>query len=299
MGVCIQIANLTKAYGSVQAVDDLSLDIEAGEVFGFLGPNGAGKTTTLYMLSGLLRPTSGTVSIFGKELRKNFLEIASRTGVLVEQPAFYEHLSARRNLLIITSLASREANIDRALDRVGLLHVADTKVGKLSRGLKQRLGLAQALVTEPELLLLDEPTNGLDVESTQELLALLRCLADDAKVTIVLSSHMMHEVETLCDRVAIVNQGKLVRCDKTNALLSFDQSQIEVLTDAPEAAAKRLSAEQWVEEVWVEPGRLHVKLREDNPHQLAAYLVGAGYRISGIIPRRRTLREYFLKALNT
>jgi len=299
MPACVQTENLTKCYGSVVAVAGLTLSVRDGEVFGLLGPNGAGKSTTLYTLCGLTAPTSGTVSVFGKELRTNFLEVAARIGVMVERPAFYNHLSAKRNLELLARLSRREVTVNRALDRVGLLDVGGRKVGALSHGMRQRLGLAQALLTEPDLLILDEPTSGMDVEGTQEILRLLRFLADEAKVTVIFSSHMLHEVETLCDRVAIMNRGRLIACEDTDTLLSYDTTQAEVLIDAPEAAAKRLAEQPWVVSVTVQPGRIRIKLDGASVHQLTAFLVGAGYRLSGVIPRRRTLQDYFIKVLNT
>ncbi|HIJ66426.1 MAG TPA: ABC transporter ATP-binding protein [Candidatus Hydrogenedentes bacterium] len=295
---CIKTENLTKCYGRTVAVGGLSLEVDTGEVFGLLGPNGAGKSTTLYMLAGLVPPTSGSISIFGKDRRKRYLDVASRMGVLVEHPTFYDYLSARANLLLVTKLANRHVSVDRVLDLVGLLDEAKDKVGTFSSGMRQRLGLAQALVTEPELLVLDEPTNGLDVEGTHEILELLRRLAAESNVTIVVSSHMLHEVETLCDRVAVINKGRLVSCSPMDTLLSYDQTDVEVLLDAPEAAARRLALESWVESAEVEPGRLRVRIREANAHQLTAFLVSGGYRVSGVIPRRRTLHDYFLRVLN-
>lgn len=295
----IELSELTKCYGSVVAVSGLSLDIEPGEVFGLLGPNGAGKSTTLYMLSGLVWPTSGAITILGKDLRKSFLEISKRMGVLVERPSFYHHLTAKKNLLLLARLAQREVTVDRALDRVGLLYAAARKVGTFSQGMRQRLGLAQALLTEPEVLILDEPAAGLDVESSQEILGFLRRLADEAKVTIVFSTHLLHEVERLCDRVAIMNEGRLVACEGTDHFFSYDQRRVEVLLDAAEAAARRLEGQAWVESVHARPGRLRVVLREANVHQLNTFLVGAGYKVSGVIPRRRTLEDYFVKVLGT
>lgn len=299
MPSCIQISSLTKCYGSVVAVSGLTLEVQAGEVIGLLGPNGAGKSTTLGMLCGLIAPSSGAVSIFGKDLRRNFLDIAPRMGVLVDRPAFYEYLTARRNLILLAQLAQREVNIDRVLDRLNLLHIADRKVGELSRGVRQRLGLAQAMLTDPELLVLDEPTNSLDVESSHEVLLLLRRLADEARVTIVVSSHLLHEVESLCDRVAIINKGRLLACERTESLLSHDQTQIEVMVDAPEAAARRLAEQAWVASASVHAGRVHVRLKSPNVHQLTSFLVGSGYVVSAIIPKRRTLQEYFLKVMNS
>jgi len=295
---CIEISKLTKCYGANVAVSGLSLEVQTGEVFGLLGPNGAGKSTTLHMMCGLVRPTSGGVAVFGRDLRRHFVKIAPRMGVLVERPTFYTRLSVRRNLLLLDRLAGHNVSIGRTLDLVGLLHVQSKKVYTLSAGMRQRLGLAQALLGEPELLILDEPANGLDVEATRETLRLLRRLADDAKVTIVISSHMLHEVESLCDRVAVINSGRLVACDLTDALLSYDQSRVEVLLDAPESAAKRLTDMPWIESVEVKPGRIDVRLKDGSIHQLNAFLVGAGYRISGVIPRRRTLQDFFLKVLN-
>ena len=299
MAVCIQTVELVKRFGSTPAVDHLNLEVQSGEVLGLLGPNGAGKSTTIGMLAGLIRPTSGLISVFGKDLRRHFLEIMSRMGVVCERPAFYGHLSARENLLILARLARREVTVDRVLDRVGLLHVAGKKVQALSMGMRQRLGLAQALLLEPELLILDEPANGLDPEATREMLGLLRQLANEAHVTIVLSSHMLHEVEELCDRVAIINKGRLVSCERTDALLSYDQTHAEVLIDAAEAAAKRLVDVAWVVSVEARPGRLDVVLRDANVHQLNSFLLNTGYRVAGIMPRRRTLQDYFLKVLNS
>ena len=299
MPSCIQTAHLTKTYGATAAVKDLSIEVDAGQVLALLGPNGAGKSTTLNMLAGLVLPTSGSITIFGEDLRKGFLYIAGRMGVLPERPSFYDYLSARKNLLVLAALAGRNVTVDRALDMVGLLPVASKKVGTFSLGMRQRLGLAQALLTEPELLLLDEPASSLDVEATQEILGLLRRLAEEANVTIVFASHMLHEVEVLCDRVAILNEGRLLACDDTEALLAYDLNGVEVLVDAPEAAAKRLLEQDWVVSATVKPGRVEVRLRDSAPHQLTAFLVNAGYKVSGVIPRRRTLQEYFLKVLNS
>lgn len=298
MSVCIRLDELNKRYGSTLAVKNLSLEIETGEIFGLLGPNGAGKSTTLYMLAGLARPSSGSITIFGKDMQKQPLEIISRMGVLFERPSFYDHLTVGKNLLLMARLSGREVTIDRTLDMVGILHLSDQKVGTLSTGMRQRLGLAQALLTEPELLLLDEPTSSLDVEQAQETIHLLRRLAKEASVTIVLSSHTMDEVEALCDRVAVINNGSLVLCDKADTLISYDRTQVEVLMESPEAAARQLREEDWVEAVEVSPGRIHVRLNEPNPHKLNAFLVGAGFQVLGLIPRRRTLQEFFIKAMN-
>ncbi|HQM51257.1 MAG TPA: ABC transporter ATP-binding protein [Candidatus Hydrogenedentes bacterium] len=297
MPTCIETTDLTKCYGHVVAVGGLSLRIEVGEIFGLLGPNGAGKSTTLYMLTGLVRPTSGTVTVFGKDLRRAFLDIAGRMGVLVERPSFYDHLTARANLLLLARLAGRGVTVDRALDRAGLLWAADRKVHTFSHGMRQRLGLAQALLTEPELLILDEPTNGLDTESARDTIRLLRLLAERAKVTIIVSSNLLHEAEALCDRVAIMNRGRLLTCERTDKLLSYDPKQVEVIVEAPEAAAKRLMDQPWVDAVETDHGRINVKLGNATIHQLTSFLISSGCVISGVIPQRRSLEDFFLKAI--
>jgi ABC-2 type transport system ATP-binding protein len=281
----------------VVAVGGLSLEIETGEVFGLLGPNGAGKSTTLYMLTGLVHPTSGSVTIFGKDLRRGFLDIAGRMGVLVERPSFYDHMTARANLLLLARLSGKRVTVDRALDRVGLLWAANQKVHTYSHGMRQRLGLAQALLTEPELLILDEPTNGLDAESTRDTIKLLRLLAEQAQVTIIVSSNLLHEAEVLCDRVAIMNRGRLLACEHTDKLLSYDPKQVELLVEAPETAAKRLMEQPWVDSADLRHGRVHVKLGDASVHQLTSFLISAGYVVSGIIPQRRSLQDFFLKVL--
>lgn len=299
MAPCIKVDNLTKRYRSVLAVDALSFEVQTGEVLGLLGPNGAGKSTTLYMLTGLVPPTSGSISVFGRDLRQDFTDLIPRIGVMVERPAFYGYLSARQNLLISARLAGCSVTVDLALDRAGLLDVGSRKVGTFSMGMRQRLGLAQALLLEPELLILDEPANGLDPEATQEVFSLLRRLAKEAKVTIIFSSHMLYEVEQLCDRVAIINKGRLVSCDHLDALLSYDQTRVEVLVDAPEAAARRLAEQPWVKSAQPRTGCIDVVLIEPNVPQLTAFLVGIGYRVGGVIPQRRSLQEYFLKVMNS
>jgi ABC-type multidrug transport system ATPase subunit len=299
MATCLSTSKLSKRFGGLAAVDALDLEVEVGEVMGLLGPNGAGKTTTLQMLTGLVLPTSGTVSIFGKELRGGFLEIAPRVGVMLERPAFFEPLSVRRNLKLFSRLAQKEVNVDRILDMAGLLEYSGRRVHRLSAGVRQRVALALALLTEPELLILDEPGTGLDVESTQEMLALLRLLAQESKVTILFSSHQLDEVELLCDRVAIINQGRLVACERTGDVLTYDLSHVDVLMEGCEGAAKRLSGQEWVQKVELHGGKLRVDLEGGSVHQLTAFLVNAGYQVNGVIPRRRSLQEYFLKVTNS
>lgn len=298
MPACIELRNLTKYFGATRAIDDLTLEVQRGEVFGILGPEGSGKSTLLAMFANLVYPTSGEIRVFGKELRKNFMELAPRIGYVLERPAFYEHLTVSKNLQLFSRLSRRNVNIDRALDLVGLLHASERDAGDLSYGSRQRLALAVAFLGEPELLVLDDPASGLNPEQSQEVLNLLRFLCDRSGVTVLISSQMMHEVETLCDRVAVLNQGQLVSTGQTDRLLSYDTSTLEILVEHPEALARRLREEPWIAQAEVKPGRVIVKLTDRDPHHLIAFLVEKKYAVSGVIPRRRTLQEYFLKALN-
>lgn len=298
MPACIEIRNLTKYFGATRAIDDLTIEVNRGEVFGILGPEGSGKSTLISMLANLVHPTSGEIRIFGRELRRNFIQLAPRIGYVLDRPAFYEHLTVSKNLQLISRLSRRNVNYDRALDLVGLHHASEREARDLSRASRQRLALAVAFLGEPELLVLDDPASGLNPEQSQEILNLLRYLADRSGVTVLISSQMMHEVEMLCDRVAVLNQGRLVSAGPTDRLLSYDTTTLEILVEHTEALARRLKDESWVESVEVKPGRVVVKLKGRDPHQLIAFLVEKKYPVSGIIPRRRTLQEYFLKALN-
>jgi ABC-2 type transport system ATP-binding protein len=295
---CIKLEGLTKHYGSSTAVANLSLEVRRGEILGLLGPNGAGKSTTLSMISGLVRPSAGSVSIFGRDAAQHRLELAPRIGVLTENPSFYDHLTVAKNLTLLAHLSSRELTVDRALGMVNLLAYADRRVGTLSRGLRQRLGLAQAFLTEPELLLLDEPTTALDADQSAQTIEHLQQLARQASVTILLSTHEMEVVESLCDRVAVLELGHLILCENTDNVLTYDRTQVDVLLDAPEAAAKKLADESWAADLEVRRGRLRVRLLDTSPGHLASFLTGAGYSVNGIVPRRRSVQELYIKAKN-
>lgn len=201
----VQTTALSKHYGGVRAVDELSITVRPGEVYGFLGPNGAGKTTTLRMLLGLIRPTSGSLTLFGEPPRQ-----LERVGALIEGPAFYPYLSGRANLRVLADHAGvPRSRVDDVLEVVDLTDRAGDKYATYSLGMKQRLGLAAALLKRPELLILDEPTNGLDPAGMADMRVTIRKLAADG-CTVLLSSHLLAEVEQICDRVGVLNHGRLV-----------------------------------------------------------------------------------------
>jgi ABC-2 type transport system ATP-binding protein len=211
----VRADDLTKRYGETIAVDALSLDIYRGEVFGLLGPNGAGKTTTILMLLGLTEPTSGSALVDGMDPTRDPLRVKSRVGYLPDEVGFYENLTGRDNLLYTADLnrltkTEGRRRTDELLAMVGLSDVADRKVEGYSRGMRQRLGLADALVKQPSILILDEPTVNIDPEGVRELLALVERLSDEQGVTVLLSSHLLHQVEQVCDRIGIFVAGRLV-----------------------------------------------------------------------------------------
>ncbi|MCW4049092.1 MAG: ABC transporter ATP-binding protein [Candidatus Bathyarchaeota archaeon] len=218
MSTIIDVRNLTKRYGDLVAVDHVSYEIHEGEIFGLLGPNGSGKTTTILMLVGLINPTEGTAVISGYDVIKQPLEARSSVGLLPENAGYYDNLTARQNLSYYADLArvSRvlaRKSIDELLDLVGLSDWKNTKVQAFSRGMRQRLGIAQSLIRDPEILILDEPTQGIDPEGTRDIRELVKELSKERGKTVVLTTHLLHEVDKLCDRVAIMKQGKLIALD--------------------------------------------------------------------------------------
>ncbi|MCO6466598.1 MAG: ABC transporter ATP-binding protein [Bradyrhizobiaceae bacterium] len=209
----IQVRGLRKTYGSFTAVDGLDLTVYRGDVYGFLGPNGAGKSTTIRMMLSLVKPTAGTIDIFGKPLATNRKEILRRIGCVVERPDFYNYLSARNNLEIVGRLSGTDVSKQRilqTLDLVGLASRSESKVKTFSHGMKQRLGIAQALLHSPDLIILDEPTTGLDPHGMVDVRNIIVSLAKDHNKTIVLSSHILPEVELTATRMIIINRGKAI-----------------------------------------------------------------------------------------
>jgi ABC-2 type transport system ATP-binding protein len=218
-------SGLTKRYGDHTAVDHLDLEIRRGEVFGLLGPNGAGKTTTILMMLGLTEPTAGTALVTGLDPRRDPLRVKSRVGYLPDEVGFYDDLTARENLRYTATLnrlarSTAEDRIARALTDVGLADDADRRVRTFSRGMRQRLGVADALVKEPSILILDEPTVNIDPEGVRELLLLVERLRTDQGVTVVLSSHLLHQVQQVCDRIGIFVSGRLQACGTIDELAS-------------------------------------------------------------------------------
>ena len=290
----ITTRGLTKRYGHVVAVDDLGLDVREGDIYGFLGANGSGKTTTVRMLLGLVLATSGEIELLGRPMPHDRRQVLPRVGALVEGPAAYGHLSGRSNLTLLDAAGpgaprrTRRARVDAALEQVGLAQVARRRVRAYSLGMRQRLGLAAALLRTPRLLVLDEPTNGLDPQGIHEVRELLLELHRQG-TTVFLSSHLLAEVEQLCTRVGVLDRGRLVLQDE---LATLQQPTGRTVVRTPDADRARALLDGRVEHR--EGDRLLV--RRTDPSALNALLVNQGIRVAEIGPERRSLEQVVLDA---
>ena len=324
--VAIRFENLSKTFGrglkSIQAVSHLNLEIQSGQVYGFLGPNGAGKTTTIRILMDLVRPTRGTATIYGQNVHQH-PGVLKRVGALIESAAFYGYLSGRENLEVlahtardyrperIAALLEHVRLADRAdqavsgysmgmkqrlgiaalLEQVRLADRADRAVSGYSTGMKQRLGIAAAILGDPDLVILDEPTNGLDPAGIREMRGFIRSLVDENGKTVFLSSHLLNEVEQICDRVAIIHQGELVREGAVASLLTEGLAEVRVQASPVDQAAEVLR-EGWA--VSHTDGWLTVKAApEDSPH-IVRRLVAQEISVHQVILQRPSLEEYFM-----
>jgi ABC-2 type transport system ATP-binding protein len=290
---------LSKTYGSRPAVRDLDLEVLRGEVFGFLGPNGAGKTTTIRMALGLIRPTSGTVEVLGRDVLHHRAEVLPRVGALVEEPALYGYLCGRDNLvafgLMLGGLPARR--IDELLELVGLQSRKKDKVRSYSTGMKQRLGVATALLNDPDLVILDEPANGLDPAGIVEMRDLLRRLAESGK-TVFISSHVLAEVQQTCDRVAIINLGELVRLAPVADLLGSSGEFVLRFQD-PSPALELVRRQEWGRSARLEDGRLVATSPSGRGRDLVRFLAQAGHWPETIDERQENLEEVFLRLTGT
>ena len=292
--VVLETHNLTKRYGERRAVDRLDLRVRRGEVYGFLGPNGAGKTTTLRMLLGLVRPTSGTVRVLGGPPGDR--SVLARIGMLVESPAFYPYLSGRDNLRVVARYAGVPATqVDEALEAVELTARAGDRFAAYSLGMRQRLGLAAALLKDPELLLLDEPTNGLDPAGMAEMRLLLRRLGSGGR-TVLLSSHLLGEVQQVCDRIGVLSRGRLLR-EGTVAELRGQGALLVTARplEQAHAVARRLGGP---DRVAVQDGALRLEAEPDQAARVNCELVTAGVAVSALGWAERTLEDVFLELTN-
>jgi ABC-type multidrug transport system ATPase subunit len=287
----VQTDGLTKRYGDRLAVDSVSMTVRRGEVYGFLGPNGAGKTTTLRMMLGLIRPTAGTARVLGLPAGRS--EVTERVGALIEGPGFFPYLSGRDNLRVLARARGLdETVIEGALQRVDLTDRGDDRYKRYSLGMKQRLGVAAALMGDPELVVLDEPTNGLDPAGMQDMRALVVSLARGGQ-TVLLSSHLLAEVQEICDRVGVINGGKLLRESTVAELRGGSSLKVRATPeDRALAVAMKLAGDEGVRR---EGHDLFLDLPADAAPDLARELVAADVDVHELTVSERTLEEVFFE----
>jgi ABC-type multidrug transport system ATPase subunit len=287
----IETYDLGKSYGSITAVRGLNISVRRGEVYGFLGPNGAGKTTTLRMLLGLVKPSSGTAKVLGEEPGSPLG--LQGVGALVESPAFYPYLSGRDNLRVIARYCGvPPQRVDEVLGQVELAGRAKDKFKKYSLGMKQRLGVAAALLKDPELLILDEPTNGLDPKGMADMRAIIRRVGHGER-TVLLSSHLLGEVEQVCDRVGVIHKGELLIEGSVDELRGSTGIVVKV---EPIAEARKIAAGlAGVERAQIEDGMLVLDTDQERAAEINARLVSEGLRVSELRPVERSLEDAFLE----
>ena len=294
----IAVSHLSKHYRELLAVDDLSLEVPAGEFFGFLGPNGAGKTTTIRMLVGLARPDHGSVRIRGFDLSRDFARAMAHVGSIVESPDLYGYLTGRQNLLHFARMLpdGAEARIPELAGLVALEERLDEKVEAYSLGMRQRLGIAQALLGAPDLLILDEPANGLDPAGIREIRRLVRLLASERGIAIFVSSHLLSEVEQMCDRVTIIHRGRALATGPVRELLDRSDSGATRWRVRPASRAAEILGPFAAEAPSLEDDEtVSARIPRDKLPGAVAALVREGIEVYGVEPRASSLEEVFLE----
>ena len=299
MPAIISVHHLSKKFKALTAVDDLSFTVNEGDVYGFLGQNGAGKSTTIRMLLSLIKPTSGEINILGKNLFTHRSEILQQTGAVIEKPDLYKYLTAYQNLFIFAKMSGITVTrqvISKQLEMVGLAERADSKVKTFSQGMKQRLGIAVALIHNPRIIILDEPTNGLDPQGIADMRNLIMHLSKERGKTILVSSHLLSEIELIANRIIIIDKGKKIVEGTAAVLLDPAKTIVKISTTNDEAAKIKLQNSDW--KSFIKEGEgLSLTINKMDIPQLSAALVQMDIGILSIIPQH-SLENYFLSLTN-
>lgn len=298
MPAIIEVKNLTKQFSDVTAVSDLSFTVNEGDVYGFLGQNGAGKSTTIRMLLTLIKPTTGSIQIFNKDLQTNREEILTQTGAIIEKPDLYNYLTAYQNLLYFAKISGVQASKSKLinqLEMVGIAERANSKVKTFSQGMKQRLGIAVALIHDPKLIILDEPTNGLDPQGIADIRNLIKNLSSKHGKTILVSSHLLTEIELVANRILIIDKGKKVVEGTSAQLLDPVNTIVEVNTTDNLSAKNKIAESQWQQ--YLQSNKQHntIMLQFDKSRipEFINALVQMNIEVLSIKPRH-SLEDYFL-----
>lgn len=288
----VELKNLSKTIGKKKIIDDLNLSLYPGQITGFLGPNGAGKTTTIRMMVGLMKQSGGDVIIDGVSLRDNFEEGLSKVGVIVENPEMYKFMSGYKNLLHFSRMHKgiTKERIDDVVRQVGLQNRIHEKVGTYSLGMRQRLGLAQALLHRPKFLILDEPTNGLDPAGIREFRNYLRRIAEKEGVSVFVSSHMLSEIELMCDRIAVIQNGKLIGIRE----MSDAEQSFYYIEATPKEQVQQLLVNEGFAITPLKEGHL-VQAQQQQIPSIVQSLIAEGLQVYAVQPQRKTLEDEFLE----
>ena len=293
----LEVSHLSKSFGNFTAVDDLSFSVNEGEVYGFLGQNGAGKSTTIRMILSLIKPTAGSINVFGLSIEKDREKILQKTGAVVEKPDLYKYLTAYENMKLFSKLSGMtlgRQELMRQLAVVGLEKRANDKVGVYSQGMKQRLGIAVALVHNPSLIILDEPTNGLDPQGIADIRNLILMLSKEQNKTLLVSSHLLSEIEQIADSMVIIDKGKKIVEGKVSELLNPGKVQMEIITLDNISAKQMIASSVWADGLKTSTSeKILVETEKAVVPSLVRYLVENGVELISL-RSANTLEAYFL-----
>lgn len=296
----LEVRGISKSFRGRKIIDNLNLTVKRGDIFGFLGPNGSGKTTTIRMILRLIHTDGGTITINGYDVKDDFSRAIEGVGAIVEVPKFYSYLSGRKNLELTANLWGKSARdrVDEVLELVGLEGRANDKFRTYSLGMKQRLGIANALINSPRLVILDEPTNGLDPQGMKEIRDLVISLAREKNITFFISTHLLHEVELMCNRVAILDRGKIIAEGRVEELIERDYEIIEVCTKFIDEAENLIRGFEYAKSYEKSPRGFIVKLEKGKSGELNQVLVGGKIKVDYLIPHNHSLEDFFLETIN-
>ena len=298
MSYILQTSHLSKTIDGKQLVTDVNIHVKKGEVYGFLGPNGAGKTTVMKMLTNLWKPTSGTVALFGKALEKNSYEVLKRMGSIIEFPTFYDHMSGKGNLQLHCEYMGyyNKGSVEEALGMLGLSDAADKPAGSYSLGMKQRLGIARAILCKPELVILDEPTNGLDPAGMKQIRDLFRMLCTEYGMTLMISSHLLPEIESIADTVGVIHHGKMMKEISMKEIAETNTAYIELAVEDTKKAAYVLAEKMQLSNFKiVNDSAIRIYEQGITTQKISRELMANDVEIASISQHTETLEDYFLK----
>ena len=302
MSYILQTSHLSKTIDGKQLVTDVNIHVKKGEVYGFLGPNGAGKTTVMKMLTNLWKPTSGTVTLFGKALEKTSYEVLKRMGSIIEFPTFYDHMSGKDNLQLHCEYMGyyNKGSVEEALQMLGLSDAADKPAGSYSLGMKQRLGIARAILCKPELVILDEPTNGLDPAGMKQIRDLFRMLCTEYGMTLMISSHLLPEIESIADTVGVIHHGKMMKEISMKEIAETNTAYIELAVEDTKKAAYVLAEKMQLSNFKiVNDSGIRIYEQGVTTQKISRELMANDVEIASISQHTETLEDYFLKITNS